>query len=210
MFLYDIPSLQPISTAEDKDPIRVQVRPVAVYTDTRSTPTHHNSKPIWKCLCDHHHHSGQISLMTGDWDQVNDFIVTLPPVGLETTSESESAELEEFTRTEIKLPGAAGYSQVIWMKTDSSAENDIELFTGAFSPRPSSHIGHTRMRMGTRNLNNPDIHSTIVLGGCYGQVEDISYSEEDGRICLVCWPLMIGLDDRVPSHRRSVVIVDLV
>lgn len=149
------------------------------------------------------HHSGRISLLTGGWDRANDVMTTLPPVG-QTTS-------DEFTRTEMKPPGAVGLSQAIWTKThsDISRNNEIELFTGAFSPRPSSHSGYMRMGTTKYNPNHAISHiGTIMLKGCFGEVQDMSVSEEDGRICLVCYPSVSDPMDWYPRKRRTIVIAD--
>lgn len=192
MLIYEIPSLQPIHPGGT--PVRMSAKALGVSVQRGTAYEGH--KPVWNYTCAEHQVTGdRISVKTNDWVRRLDFLTILPPVGQNITS--------DFNMIRIHKPIVIGPSQALWPKSGPghAETNCIELSTCSSSTASEEHVGY--MRLGKLRAPHSGVVSTVVVGGCVGYVEDISYVEEDGRIYMLCSP-------RGLMHRWSIVIVNLV
>jgi hypothetical protein len=180
LFLYAIPDLQPVREYCATRPI--YATPFSVY-DSKSQ----DNKPIWNELCSHHEGKRSVS---AESDEGGSRLIVLPETGQpEPTFVIQSREYRDM-----------GPSRAI--SVAPSADDDlamIELQISTHFTKPDRHPGY--MRLGRSKAPDPSHIVSIDIPTNYvPEIENLSWDEESGRICLLL--------SKVPRS-KYLMIVDL-
>lgn len=164
LLLYPILELSPVR--EGYKPLAVPVTPLATYAENVSG----GSNSIWNTLCSHH--SGRLSTMTYSQDG-GCALVVLPPTG--------QSESDAVVHCPVNFPIARCATRSIWRRGDGA--ESTKLNSCVHFTNPGNQYGY--MRLGRSRPPDPSHVSCISLNDTDGVIEDISWDEESGRICLV-------------------------
>lgn len=124
-----------------------------------------------------------------------DFLAVLP-----FTNQSQT---DNIALQRVGLPIAFGPSRAVWWDDNELEEDEsVNLKISTHFSMTDDHPGY--MRMGLSRAPDHSKAHNLSLKGQLGEVEDMSWNEESGRICMVCIP-----SSRNDSEPRSLVVVDL-
>jgi hypothetical protein len=170
MFLFKIPELKP--AGEDRSSHAVSVRPLVANGQDMS---------IRNALCNHH--DGCVSVYA--YAEHQEAFVILPSVGD-----------SEYKATRHILHGSCyrNASRAI-MCHDHLGVDPITIQCFTHFTRFNGHVGY--VRLGRTKALDPSRSATISLAGHNGRMEDVSWDEESGRVCIVYTPLGVYDDLRV-------------
>ena len=170
IYLYKIPEL---STMPENGVLNiVPATPLAKYEEW-TVDYHHNF--IWDTLCSHH--SGRMSTLFFS-ESGSCLLAVLPSIG-----QSHSDAVTHMVGTHA----AFGPTRAIWLKESLQPIERIKLESCVHFTKPDTHAGY--LRLGRTRAPDPSRSCYIPIGGQFGHVQDISWDEESGKICIVCLPL---------------------
>jgi hypothetical protein len=175
MFLFEIPQLKPASEGGFSNP--VSVAPLVANGQDVS---------IRNALC--RHHDGCVSAYA--FAEHQEALVILPPL------ENLSQKAVRYT-----LQGSCyrNASRAI-MCHDHLGLGPITVQCFTHFTRSDGHVGY--LRLGRTKALDPSRPVTISLAGHNGHMEDVSWDEESGRVCIIYTPLDV-------HHDRVMLLVDL-
>jgi hypothetical protein len=176
MFLFEIPQLQPATESDLSHPVSV-IPLIANGQDVA----------IRSALC--RHHDGCVSAYA--FAEHQEALVILPPL------DSLSQKAVRYT-----LQGSSCYrnaSRAI-MCHDHQGKGPITFECFTHFTRSDGHVGY--LRLGRTKALDPSLSVTISLTGHNGRMEDVSWDEESGRVCVIYTPLDVYND-------RVMLLVDL-
>jgi hypothetical protein len=158
--------------------------PLAVYIQGKSEES---DKTVWDSLC--LHYDGRLATYT--FTEEEEALLILPCPG-----QSE----DEFVRHVIDGPCSMGNSRAIGCK-DFVDMQPMELQGFTHFTSHNRHVGYVRLE----RIKAPDPSRPVLvsLPGQDGRVEDLSWDEESGRICVIFSPF----GDR---STRNMLMVDLI
>jgi len=184
--LYYIPELS--AMPENSVPNIVPAIPLAKYVEWID-----DFHFIWNTLCKHH--SGRMSPQFFS-DTGPCFLVVFPSMG-----QSHSDTVTHLAGTHA----AFGPTRVVWLKETFQPVGRIKLESCVHFTKLDTHPGY--MRLGRTKAPDPSRICHIAIYGQFGPVQNISWDEESGKICIVCLPL--PGEENINGH-KVLLLVDLV
>jgi hypothetical protein len=187
ILLYAIPTLQPM-----REGVTLQAIPVTPLAVHRNSGTNGQSR-LWNFVCDHH--TGN-RLASAGASEADDFdLIILPP--------AKQHEDSVIVRHSMGI-GDFGPSRSVWSKDTWGSTEDIELQSCTYFTRPVNHVGY--MRLGNPLPPDPSRVSSIPLRGEMGDILDLSWDEQSGRLVI----LVVFREGVNPEmERRRLLMVDL-
>jgi hypothetical protein len=156
--------------------------PLAVYAKGKSD----HGRTVWNGLCSHY--DGRLETYTFTEEEA---LLILPSPG-----QSE----DDFVRYVIDGSCSMGNSRTIGCK-DFADMQPMELQSFTHFTRTDGNAGY--VRLGRTKAPDPLRPTSVPLLGQDGRVEDLSWDEESGRICVICSPF----GDR---NIRYMLVVDVI
>lgn len=164
LYLYQAPKLVPISP--DIESHALVASPLAIYGPQRPN----DGRMIWDTV----HHDGRIATYTYSSDEES--LLILPPPG---------GNEDDIVRYVLDGPCSMGNSRAVGCRLWVDQE-PMELQCFTHFTRPDNHFGYARL--GLSKAPEPSHYTSISLVGQNGRVEDLTWDEESGRICLIFSP----------------------
>lgn len=165
--------------------------------DDTDDPRPYTERPfakIWNYVCEHHHTGSRVSAISCGLGSaaVWQFVTILPPVHQDDT--------DEHVTVHFLLPISHGRNRAVWLEGTRDDIIVLRFFPWSRNAsQPDKHSGY--LRLGKPIAINPPLASSIRLPGHKGiSVKDLSYSEEDGLICMVC---------SISEYDRKLMVVNL-
>lgn len=188
--LYPIPSLTSTPSSS------TSVHRLASYDSDDPRPyTDRPHDKIWNFVCEHHHPGSRLSAVSHGMGSAVlwRFMTVLPPAHQDDT--------DETTRFGYSLPISYGRNRAIW--SSSIRDGSINLMSCPWSrnsAQPDDHCGYMRLGIHVAVGGAPSISRITITGHEGAAVNDLSYSEEDGLICMVF---------KLSEHERRLIVVCL-
>jgi hypothetical protein len=180
LYLYSIPELEPIPAGGVSS--IVPAMPLAEYDETILEPC---NRSIWSALCNHH--SGRLSTLTFSLHG-QCCLTVLPLVGRDS---------DTFVHHSLDTYISRGSSRAIWVEENRPRVENLLLRGSTHHTKPDNYSGY--LRLGRSRAPDPS-RIWVVSVGELGLVEDLSWDEQSGRICVVF----------LLANRRHLLLADLI